>query len=529
MPFVARIFYVYQEQRIPTQKAFQVKKNTEIIARRQADLDERLDPSWQPETEEPVLGGDPITYTVSDRVTAVVCGGIGMIVQLVEHLDLPALINEKLQLLKRHLPYHESDHVLNMAYNIVVGGRCLEDLGQRRNDLGYLQALGARRIPDPTTAGDFLRRFSEQDVEDLMEVNAEISRRVWLAQPKSKRKLALIDVDGSIVETLGECKEGAAFAYNGKYGFCPLVVSLANSHEVLYTVNRSANRPSHDGAAPWLDKSAAWARSCGFKRVRLRGDTDFALTVNFDRWTEEKIEFIFGIDAHSKFVKLAEALGDAAWKPLKRPRRVRGKKRKKAHNFKAETVKERGYKTLRQKGEMIAEMPYRPVKSERDYRMIVLRKEIEVSQGEQMLLDKVRYFFYVTNIPCSRMSAARVIFESNARCHQENLIEQLKNGVRATQMPTSEMTANWAYMVTGAMAWNLKAWLGLILPEQLGASVLLRMEYRRFVEEVITHGAQIVRKARRLEYRLLQTGRWSKLLVEASEWFRRHRRRQAYV
>lgn len=506
-----------------------MKKTKDIVARRQAELDEHLDPSWQPETKRPILGGEAIAYRVSDRVTGISCGGLGVVVQLAEHIGVPDAIDRHLHLLKRHLPYHESDHVLSLAYNIVVGGRCLESLEQRRQDVGYLRALGARRIPDPTTAGDFLRRFSADSVRDLMKASTEISRKIWRRQPKSNRKLAVIDVDGTIVETLGEHKQGADFSYKGKWGYGPLVVSLANSQEVLYTVNRSARRPSHDGSVPWLDRAVDWARSSGFKRVRLRGDSDFSLTANFDRWSDDDVEFIFGIDAQKAFVERAKALEDSAWRPLvRRSRRSTKKKRRRSPNFKEEKIKEHKYLNYRLQGEEVAEICYTPLKAKREYRMVVLRKRIRAARGDQMLLDEDRYFFYVTNVPRWRMSAARVILESNARCNQENLIEQLKNGVRATQMPVGEFVANWAYMVIGALAWNLKTWLGLVLPESLGARDFLRMEYRRFTDEVISLATQILRTGRRLEYRLLELGRWGELLLEASEWFRRHRPRRVY-
>jgi len=78
-------------------------------------------------------------------------------------------LDESLHLLRRHQPYHESDHVLALAYNVLIGGRCLEDLEARRSDEGFLNALGARRLPDPTTAGDFLRRFNSSTVLTTME------------------------------------------------------------------------------------------------------------------------------------------------------------------------------------------------------------------------------------------------------------------------------------------------------------------------------------------------------------------------
>ena len=501
--------------------------SSEVIGRRQAELDARLDPSWQPETDHPVFSGGSIAYETSARVTAINCGGLGVMVQLVHQLGLAEAIDAHLHLLKRHLPYHESDHVLNMTYNIVVGGHCLEDLELRRQDLGYMNALGAQRIPDPTTAGDFLRRFTAEDVETLMDGVNEVRSRLWLAQPAHRRRLALIDVDGTISETTGKCKEGADFSYKGQWGYGPLVVSLANTQEVLYTLNRSANQPSHAGSVKWLDKAVIWARGSGFSRVRLRGDTDFSLTSQFDRWSHEGVEFVFGIDAHPSFVQRAKALNVDAWGPLERRSSapLTTAPRLRPTNTKAEKVREREYMNYRLLSEEVAEICYTPRKSQGEYRMIILRKTINVEKGQQKLQSEIRYFFYVTNVSARDLKTEEVVFESNARCHQENLIEQLKNGVRATQMPVGDLVANWAYMVIGTLAWNLKIWLALSLPKGPESRALLKMEYRRFVNEVMGIPAQILRTGRRLVYRLLSLGgRWGKFLLEASAWFRQRSR-----
>jgi len=151
-------------------------------------------------------------------------------------------------LLKVHLPYHESDHVLNIAYNILAGGQRLEDIELRRQDEVFLNGLGAERIPDPTTAGDFTRRFSEEDILSLQECINRARLKVWKVQPEGFLKEAFIDVDGTIAGTDGECKQGIGLSYKGVWGYGPLVVSLANTKEVLYQANRPGNVASHSGS-----------------------------------------------------------------------------------------------------------------------------------------------------------------------------------------------------------------------------------------------------------------------------------------
>jgi len=510
------------------------RKDSEIIARRQEEKRHRLDRRRQPETDAPILGKALIRYEMPERLAGVVQGGIGMVTQLVKHLGLAEAIDRRLDLLSRHQPYHESDHVMSLVLNIVAGGRCVEDLKARRQDVGFLDSLGAERIPDATTAGDFLRRFDEADVVELMEAGNDARLKAWHSLPKADRRLAMIDVDGTIVPTLGNQKEGADFSYNGKWGYGPLVISLANTQEVLYVVNRSASRPSHDGAVEWLDEAVGLALEGGFKRARLRGDTDFSLTANFDRWSDAGVEFVFGIDANKAFVDRAKSLPQGQWRRLRRKGREGRSRgtgacvpRLAGRDFREQKVFERGFTNYRLQEEHYAEMTYRPRKARHSCRMIVLRKRINVSQGQQRLEDEIRYHFYVTNVAVRRLRAKDAIFESNARCHQENLIEQLKNGVRATQMPSGGFMANWAYMAIGSLAWNLKIWLALTLPSSAQTKELLRMEYRRFVNEVVTFAAQVVRTGRYLVFRPMGVNEWTAFVLEASAWFGKAQRKYA--
>lgn len=470
-----------------------------------------------------MLGNARLCYEMPERLVGILPGGLGLVTQLVEHLGLAKLLDERLDLLKRHQPYHESDHVLAMVYNIVAGGRCVEGLKTLRHNVALLDALGAERLPDATTAGDFLRRFDEPNVLGLMEASNEARLASWSSLPQASRELALIDIDGTVVPTLGAKKTGADFSYNGKWGYAPLVVTMANTQEVLYVVNRSANRPSHDGAVTWIDKTVKLVLEGGFKRARLRGDTDFSLTANFDRWSDAGVEFVFGIDANPSFVKRAKALSERQWRRVRRKKRGAVSSRRLGRNFREEKAVERGFKTLRLVDEHYAELSYQPRKSSREYRMIVVRKRINVFEGQLQLEDEIRYHFYVTNVPAGRLSAQKTIFESNARCHQENLIKQLKNGVRATQMPTNDFMANWAYLAIGALAWNLKVWLGLVLPDSAQTKELLRMEYRRFTDELIRFATQVVKTGRYVVLRPMMVNTWTGFLMDASEWFRRQR------
>ena len=251
-------------------------------------IDQRLAEAVQGEMGGPVLEGKNVLYELSDKTSAISHGGLGVIVRLVHKLGVAEKIDLALHVLKIHKPYHESDHVLSVAYSALCGGQTLDDIELLRTNRVLLDALGAASIPDPTTSGDFCRRFDAHCVTVLMEAFNEVRLDVWQRQSKSFfADTARIDADGTIVSTDAETKEGMDISYNGVWGYSPLVISLANTGEPLYIVNRPANRPSHEGAAPWQDRAIALCRRAGFEDILLRGDTDFSITSEFDRWTEE--------------------------------------------------------------------------------------------------------------------------------------------------------------------------------------------------------------------------------------------------
>jgi len=484
-------------------------------------IQRRLRPRQWPDQPEPMFKASNIHYDLADKTQGLACGGIGALHLLVQRLRLPDAINEELHLLKKHLPYFESDHVLNMAYNFLADGEVLEDIELLRNNEHYLNALDAQRIPDPTTAGDFLRRFDEADVKKLMHLINRVRTKVWQQQPADFFTEAVLDVDGSIVGTTGECKEGMDLSYKGVWGYHPLVVSLANTQEPLFVVNRPGNRPSHDDAVFWINHGIALVRRAGFPRVLLRGDTDFAITAEFDGWDAGGVLFYFGFDAMPNLVDKADKLPANAWQPLaRRPRyQVATEPRQRPPNIKDQVVRQRGYENIRLQSEQVATFPYRPGNCQKSYRVVVVRKNLSVEKGEQRLFEDIRYFFYITN-DWEKTSAALVHFALE-RCNQENLIEQLKNGIKALHVPAHDLVSNWAYMAIGLLAWSLKAWFGLLQPRREHKVLLLTMEFKKFLRSFLLVPCQLIRSGRRLLFRLLSWNPHVPLLLRSVERFRK--------
>ena len=383
--------------------------------------------------QSPMLRCPKTKLELSEKTKAVNCGGLTLVQQIVRQVGLAESINRHCPIFKVHLPYTEADHVLNIAYNILAGGTCLEHIELRRNDEAYINLLGAERIPDPTTAGDFCRRFSPDDIDRLMDAINESRIKVWQQQPDSFFDLATIDI----------------------------------------------------------------CRRAGFRKVRLRGDTDFSQTQHLDRWHDDGVEFVFGYDAAPNLVNKAENLDESAWKPLQRKAKYKnksGKQRARRANHKEEFVVEKEYRNRILEEEAVAEFLYRPTACSHFYRMIVVRKTIRVMEGQKLLFQERMYFFYITNIPITHIQSAGIVTEANLRCDQENIIAQGKE-MGALAAPLHDLTSNWVYMVIAMLAWNLKCWLSLSLrlagnrtareKRTAQKTRLLRMDFSTFRQELI--------------------------------------------
>jgi hypothetical protein len=439
-------------------------------------------------------------------------GGLALAASLVRSLGIAPDLNRELSLLASHRPFYESDHVLTHVYNLYAGGTCIEDIADLQTSEPVRRMLGADRIPDPTTAGDFLRRFDADSLKALDQVIDRAQEKIWKRRyGKRKAARAIVDLDSCVRPVYGDQKEGTDFTYKGSFGYHPLVISLAGTLECLRLVNRSGNTTSADGSEAHLRELFPMLGR-RFKQVIVRGDSAFAKQAIFDACEEAGHSFAVVSPQQQNFASLFEALPGAQWKPYRQrdPREDRPReRRKRGPNRRRERARGRNKRDLQLQKQWITEIPYRPERSDRTYRLIARYQEIEEhEQGHLFMLTRFRYV--LSNLPPS-VSTEEVMDLTYQRCDQENLIEQLQNGVAGMRMPTGGMLSNAAFGTCARLAHNLKPWLAqLALPTET-----MRWEWKRFRRAFVYCAARVVHTGRQVHVRFAQSHRFAGAILAA--------------
>lgn len=473
-------------------------------------------------------------------------GGLVLVAAFLKRFHVAEAIDEKVSVLKQHKPYHESDHALALALSLYVGGTCLEDLSTLQHSEAARRMLGACRIPDPTTSGDFLRRFDEDknpgSLEGLRHAIDEIQRKVWKSaagggKPTKKNKgvyksrrakrdrpqLEAIDLDAHIKEVCGVQKEGADFSHNGKWSFKPLLISRASTGECLAIRNRPGNAKDPTGAADALDETLHHVRPEA-NAVVVRGDSAFdQRDIRSVCETRDAYSAIVG-RADDNRLGIALSLPESDWEPFRTGAARKAKERqdapgyrprRKKANRRRKRARERGYKEKRLVTQWLAEVPYQPAGSDKMYRLIMRRQLIEESAG-QMWLDKeyrFRYRFVVTDLPVHLASTEQVIDLTYERCDQEKVIEQMGNGLPLWRMPVREFAGNCAWLEIARLAWNLAKWIALLaLPEEV-----VRWEWKRFRNAFVNLAAEVIKRSRQTWVRFHGAYRSLGQLLDAHE------------
>ena len=478
-----------------------------------------------PHDERPVIRNRQVRVQIQERGEITPYGGVALAHDLAMRLGIDRDIQASMQLLRLYAPYFDSDHVLTHVYNQYVGGTCIEDIAHLQHSDAIKHLTGACRIPDPSTAGDFLRRFNRSNLRAFQQVIDRAREKVWRKMPNSRKRVATVDLDSTLKPVYGECKQGADFSYTGQWSYHPLLLTLAETRELLRTLNRSGNAASADGAAAALKEVLPMVQR-HFGKVYVRGDSAFYQKAIIAECVRHHAGFALVMDSYANLIEMAENLSESAWEPFSAhtaqkvartdPRR---KARRKRERVRARKARERNYKTLGTIEQWAAEFNYtiRPGLQEfglvgSTFRVVVKRQLIETYQGQQLLYADYVYRFIITNIPRCEMDAAEVLCFTYGRCDQENIIEQAKNGIAALRMPTGERLANAAFLMAGQLAWCLRAWLSLLaLPKETS-----RWEWKWFRQAFVYVAARITKGARRAKVYLAGCHRFVEHLIIAS-------------
>ena len=440
-------------------------------------------------------------------------GGLVLAQQFVRRFGVAKRIDESLELFKRHAPYHESDHVLALAYTLYTDGTCLEDQAALQGSEAVRRMVGACRIPDPTTAGDFLRRFrTSQDVGQLSGVTDEVEEAVWsklargVRRRRKKQEYALVDLDGHIKPLYGEQKQGADFSYDGRWSYQPLVVSLGGTGECLAVVNQPGSGRSSDAAAGALKEVLPRVKR-HFKNAIVRGDTDFDRADVYQAAIEQGAYFAIGGRLHPNRAALVSAIAEKCWKPFvaraDRQQPSGPSRHGRTVNWRRKKAVERKFRTLSTVKQWISEIDYHPSGVPFACRLIVRRVLIEESDGQGALFTHFRYRLVLSDLPRS-YSPRQIIDLSYQRCDQENVIEQFGSGIAGWRMPVAEFLGNSAWLEIARLAWNLGKWIAqLALPSEV-----VRWEWKRFRRHFVYIAAKVLKMGRSLVVRLAGSHRF---------------------
>jgi Transposase DDE domain group 1 len=381
--------------------------------------------------------------------------GVVLLKEMVDQLGIPELIDREIAVKQRQRGYRESESILALCWNLILGGEHLSDLDVLRGDAGTQQLLGLASVIAPTTAGELLRRFGIGDIQDLLRLLRLISERV---RPSQRSETCTLDLDGSIYEQCSKSKEGSRQAYNGQVGYDPLFCFWAEEGELLLSHLRAGDR--HPGSkALWFVRQVLKLVPAG-KRLKLRADSAFYSWTLIDELERRRIIYAITADLTQPLKLEIEALPDASWKPFNNDPAV-----------------------------AITELSYAPG-SHAPHRYVVKRVLLEDKEGKP-------YYSYHTVITNDLRATPKQLMKwALKRCAMENQIKEHKSesGFGLEKLPTKKYFANWAWLLIGQLAFNLVAWFKrLVLPKQYHTSTIKTIRY-----QVLNLAGRIVKTGRQL-------------------------------
>jgi len=387
--------------------------------------------------------------------------GLSLFYAMAEALEIPRTLDECVKVKQRESGYPESEHILALAANAFVGNDYLEDLEALREDVAIQRAIGRKDLPDPTTAGDFCRRFT---LGHLLQVNrafGEIEKRVY----EQRREVThwTVDVDAKVHEVYGEKKEGAAKSYNGIYSLQPMYGFVHETDEMIHCELRSGNTHPGAGGTGFLRRMKRKLPST-VKTMHLRSDSALYTKNVVEFCEEEKWTFTITADQTGPLMKRIEALPESAWK-----------------------------KDPKEASLSYGEVQYQPVKWAHPYRYLVRREKKVPKSGQSALFEVMRFSYYV--IVTNREEEIQEVLKlHDKRGMSERRIAQFTNEF-LFHLPMEGFMSNWVYLLCAQLAYNVSLWIrDLVLPPFYRKKHIKRI--RRtigLIASKVTHGGHQVR------------------------------------
>ena len=388
--------------------------------------------------------------------------GLVLVRELVEALGLPALL-DRISVKKRGRGYSPSEAILALCETLIAGGECLDDAAILRADSAQAQLRG-HAVPDPTTIGRFLKRFTLGHIGQLNRALDQLFARV---HPLLGHEQVTLDLDSTLVEHHGPVgsRQGTRGTYAGKVAWHPLLCFVAETGEWLHAKLRNGHAAPSTGGKRFLGECLR--RLPSGVRLYLRADEGFWGQDFFAELERKAISYAIGAPLIASVRARIGAIPDEEWQPS-------------------------SYREASQ----VASFSWQPKSWKRERRFVVRRDPLE--QGEQLMLEGREWHYWALVTNDGERSADELESWHREKANVENRIKEAKLGLGLDNLPCRGFHANWAYLLTTLLAYNLLCWLKLLaLPEGEHGSYAKRLRFR-----FIAVAATVGRSGRRLVLRL---------------------------
>jgi hypothetical protein len=388
--------------------------------------------------------------------------GLVLVRELADRLGVGELL-DRVTVKKRSRGYSPAQAILGLCETLIAGGECLDDVALLRGDSAQ-ELLRGHGLPEATTLGRFLRRFSLGHIGQLNRAFDELFARV---HPLLDRETVTLDLDATYIEHHGPVgsRQGTRGTYKGKVCWHPLLCFVGETGEWLHAKLRNGHAGASTGAPRFL--AECLRRLPAGVRLFLRADEGF-WGQEFFAWLERRqITYAVGAPLIASVRSRISEIAEPDWQPA-------------------------SYRD----GSEVASFRWRPKSWKRERRFVVRRDPVQT--GEQLTLEGREWHYWVLVTNDQERSADELECWHRAKANLENQIKEAKLGLGLDNLPCQSFHANWAYLLCTLLAFNLLAWLKLLaLPERERSSYVKRLRFR-FIAVAGTAG----RSGRRLVLRL---------------------------